>query len=735
MLLACQLSLFLGCSASEGQAGVFRGPNASYAERIADERETDRLRVVTVRDPLEASRGEVLVRIPLFFHEGEVGSAEQLRLRYAGDPSRAIQTQVDQLRLADDGGVARCELYALVDMAGGNQAVLDLYLADGGTPDRGRLMGVARHGDQIAFEGGSMTAVFYAQGNRQGRIRSLETKAGKLDFGFDGAGPSGVFQFQNLDCRASGQQTLGTDAPASSSFKWAVGPIFAKVVVTYELSELGGGVVYEYRIPKRGTGLQQSYYTYVEDTGREGAITIAKHRPLEGSAENIRWKQIKVPVGLRASIPYPHGHEGRALLDDSQGLALYPIPYVHDLVRDAWGEKGRFAVEARDQLRQPNGGSQAIRRVWGSVTYELAAAESGTDLRDVGLRVSNPPVAIIDEPGLGADALEAMLRQILLEQRPVGFGPKLAERVLQDRNVGAIGPHLGRAVGEDLQAEIERRARQARRAYEQKVAELGRPLREHEKGKAYGGLDPYHITFQDTVVGALAYLDDPRFSPEARDYAYVLGRATMEALGKKGPQGEVYIDTFHTALNMQVGPLLLGLIGGKAREDLQVVDFYRRLALGDGVFGLYGKGQRSYRSIQDQPSQSDLLYQELSDFFLRAAEIMAAEDLQTHPAAFARYMHCVSVDADLVQKEWSDEGRRAHANRRAHMYRAQAHDHRWEAWNASPLMCLLWPGRENEAGHTEAIYALERLRGKWINWPDYSYYFIALTLLSEDLQR
>jgi len=179
---------------------------------------------------------------------------------------------------------------------------------------------------------------------------------------------------------------------------------------------------------------------------------------------------------------------------------------------------------------------------------------------------------------------------------------------------------------------------------------------------------------------------------------------------------------------MQIGSLLHGLYAGKKLNDPQMALFYRDLTRSPGVIGIYGRGQRSYSGDVRNQEQSDLLYQAISDLWLRVAELTCDEDLMLHPAVYGRYSDAVDVTADLQHRDLDPNRKRSWW--RANFFRTQTHDHRWEAWDASPYMSMLRnPQDAAPPGLTDAIHFVNHRAGGRVNWSELMNFFHPLAML------
>jgi hypothetical protein len=252
-----------------------------------------------------------------------------------------------------------------------------------------------------------------------------------------------------------------------------------------------------------------------------------------------------------------------------------------------------------------------------------------------------------------------------------------------------------------------------------------RKLREDEKGRAYGALDPYHITYTQSAAAALAALPDAPPTVSAVNLAMASG--VREAGGLVDAGGFPYIDCFNRTLNMQLGAVLFGLTAGARAGDTELVRFYRDLATAPAVQGVFGRAQRPYTGAPAKSAdQTDFLYQSICDFWLRTTELLAQENLDLQPLAFSRYTDCIDVMADQYHGIAARDKPGAAGIARANFFRGQAHTHRWLGWSCAPYIRLLEdPARHGTAGLTEAIRYSETLKGRWKNWPDLTYYVLA----------
>jgi hypothetical protein len=267
---------------------------------------------------------------------------------------------------------------------------------------------------------------------------------------------------------------------------------------------------------------------------------------------------------------------------------------------------------------------------------------------------------------------------------------------------------------------------QAHAAYEKKMADnKGAPLRQDQITSAAGPLDSYGIT---QSMSPYAFLADAGFGvKELTADALAVSRASRTINGKVNEFGFPFINEFYTAFNMQGGSIILGLYAGAKTGDPVLMQYYRDVARSSAVLDIYGHGQRSYPGNPAPPGNSDMLYECVSDFWVRNAALVSGEDLWQHPAVFGRFLDAIDVNADLYDHPVGGYKKVEYpASGRANVFRTQNHDHRWGYWIAAPYLGVLaHPEDGGAVGISESIYWARTSQNEYLNWPDATILFLA----------
>lgn len=687
------------------------------------------LRTLSVEERAGVARRGDLVRTPIFFAPGECRSLEDLAI-VPNDSSAdrpTIPFQADDVRRGPDGGISRAHLWFAVDLAAhATRRFLLLRQPNPGAANP-EVVPVDASGRGVEIRVANGVVAF----SREGGVESIRT--GEADWRFQAEGALPHIRVANGEGGGTKATPLTVDRDSQGrEFQWASGPLFAKVRTRVELVP---GVVLEqeFRVPRHG---REIVLTSALFPGADGAGIVKEHRLLAGQLAGPKgWTLVEVPAGVRSGLKAEHAYTVTALVREG-AAALLAVPLV------IGGANGRWKIEADGGLslmgqgglkRGDEGEKSTLHGYWTEVRLVPVAQTDANTLWSAYRAHLQPLVAVVDEPGAGVAALHAALADVVREMKPVGWrqeagrawvlgGTTRAAKVLQ--RVGA------------KEADEERLVRGAQNATA-KLSEGGkRAIKEHEKGRAYGPLDPYHITYTQSAAAALAVLANAPASVSAVNLA--MAGAVRRVGGKADRAGYPYIDCFARTLNMQMGPMLFGLTAGASAGRGDLVRFYRDLATAPPTLAVFGRGQRPYTGAPARSAdQTDFLYQAICDFWLRAAELLADENLSLHPLAYARYTDCIDVMAD----RYHDVAARRRKNgedppARANFFRGQAHTHRWLGWSCAPYLRLLEDPHENAAiGLTEAIHHTRAQQGRWKNWPDLTYYVLADMLIRDGLKR
>jgi hypothetical protein len=212
---------------------------------------------------------------------------------------------------------------------------------------------------------------------------------------------------------------------------------------------------------------------------------------------------------------------------------------------------------------------------------------------------------------------------------------------------------------------------------------------------------------------------------------HAVGLASMWTNGGLYDNGWPRITAFSNAYNMQIGSVFFGIFGGRRTGDAELVRFYRDVTRSPGALAIYGRGLRSYSSDVRKNDPSDLLYQGISDLWLRVVELTCDENLMLHPTVFGRFSDAVDVTGDLQHRRLSQPAGAA-TDMRGNFFRTQTHDHRWGAWDAVPYIQMLRDaGEAKPAGLTDAVYAMHLNSQGKPNWSTLMNFFHPLAMLQQ----
>lgn len=712
---------------------VFDGPPAAYSEPLAPDASygANVLRTISVEERAGVARHQELVRVPIFFHAGECDDVKNLEvITDALAATQPIPVQADDIRRGPDGGISRVHLWFLTDLNANEHRGFRLVRRTGSEPTTIDNVKVEEAGDtvHVRTDGGVL------EFTRQGEFKQWSTRSGTWSFA-NGAFPRVVINTrlpaeptQKVDVtldRTNGQRTVQYDS----------GPCFAKIRLRIEQSD-GLALVQEFRIPRSG---EEMIVTSSIFPGESPSVLVKEHKFLEGTlAPSLVTPQAQeIPAGLRYALRAEHAYTITALLEKGRPNAIVAVPLV------VGGRNGFFrltenqcSLDGVTGLRRgEEGEKETLRAFWNEVRLVPAAATTPDELWQVYRNRVQPLVAVVEEPGATVERLHTALTALAREMKPVGWrqdAGRLAvfgeTKKLEKMLVKIPGPR---------DTDAEGLLRSARNSTDKITNHGQRALREDEKGRGYGPLDPYHVTYTQSAAAALAVLENAPPNVSAANLAMASG--VREFGGKADKAGWPYVDCFSRTLNMQLGPVLFGLTAGATADQKDLAQFYRDLAVSAPVQAVFGRAQRPYTGAPAKsPDQSDYLYQGVCDFWLRTTELLANEDLQLHPLAYSRYTDCIDVMADVYHgvaaRDKKDSPGPGFA--RANFFRGQTHTHRWLGWACSPYTRLL-EGVDGERlpGLTEAIRHTESLKGRWKNWPDLTYYILTDLLVRDGLKR
>ena len=712
-------------------AGIFNGPPRAYSEAITSpaERGGEVLRVLHVEERAGEKRTGDLVRAPIFFAPGECPSLETLSLVPVDAPNTSpLVFQADDIRRGPDGGISAVHLWFALDLQAGERR--RFHLVKGGQPPSTPVTSLdvrSEKGITIRTQQGSV--VF----GERGELKSVVAAGSTWKLGEAGGSPRVTINVPAAKDSHAREWVFDRNT-SSPELEWGSGPLFAKVRTKFRADD-GTTLEQVFRIPAHGREIVLSSAVFAPSSAAVVRENQLLTMPADGSADALKVAQ--VPAGVRSALRAEHAYTVTALLREKANDALLAVPLVIGGPNGRWtiSKEGAITLHGQKNLRRGNEGEKgSLYGYWTEVRLVPVASGSTPEiLWQTYRRHVQPLTAVVEEPAASVDQLHAALREIVREMKPIGWRQEAGRAVVlgdeaRAMKIMAQGP-------EQREADVAALLRGAENA-RAKITNSGeRKIKEHEKGRAYGRLDPYHITYTQSAAAALAVLREA--PPQVSAVNLAMARGVREVGGRVDGLGNPYIDCFSRTLNMQMGPVLLGVTAGKAANDAELVAFYRDLAKSPPVLGIFGRGQRPYTGAPAKSSdQTDYLYQAICDFWLRATELLANENLDLHPLAYSRFTDCIDVLADQYHGIAAQHKDELPGLARANFFRGQAHTHRWLGWSAAPYIRLLEnPDDRGLIGLTEAIRHTRSLKGRWKNWPDLTFYVLADLLVREALGR
>lgn len=713
-------------SAENAASGsVFDGPPCAYSIPVDPNPrpEGEPLRTFQVEERAGASRTGELVRVPLFFAENECHDLAVLSVVSADADAKGAEVvwQADDIRHGPDGGISRVHLWLAVDLKPGETRHFNLMkkLAQANQTRRSDEKGAAT----MPIPGRVDTATGPVVFSSAGELVSLPGEHATWNFGDKGLFPRISIHFAARENAPVADVVLDRTNGKREAVM-GTGPLFTKVRVRVS-GPFETQLEQTYQIPKHG---REWVVTTAIFPGPRGG-TIKENRLLEGTVAKTASRKISlayIPAGLTYAIRAEHAYTIGVLNSPENASALLAIPLVLGGSNGTWalGEDGGLSLNGQRGLQRGGEGEKdTLYGYWTQVRLVPVASSDPDRWWQFYRENVQPLVAVVEEPGATVDRLHAALRQVVKEMKPVGWRQDAGRaEVLGDHartlKILQHGPSPRELDRENLL--------RGARGSKAKITQNGtRKLREDEKGRAYGALDPYHITYTQSAAAALAALSDAPPTVDAVNLAMASG--VREAGGLADAGGFPYIDCFNRTLNMQLGAVLFGLTAGTRAGDADLIRFYRDLATAPAVQGVFGRAQRPYTGAPAKSAdQTDFLYQSICDFWLRTTELLGQENLDLQPLAFSRYTDCIDVMADQYHGVAARDKPGAPGIARANFFRGQAHTHRWLGWSCAPYIRLLEdPASHGPAGLTEAIHYSETLKGRWKNWPDLTYYVLA----------
>ncbi|MEZ0296865.1 MAG: hypothetical protein ACAI35_10470 [Candidatus Methylacidiphilales bacterium] len=722
-VLAVALIAALDSSVWAGpDATVFDSKPATFAPDIFGDRQKTggTLRILTVDERMGYARRREIVRVPVFFHAAEAKEdANSYEIVPVGGGA-AVPYQADDIRRYASGKIARMHLYVVLDdlPAWGRK---QYELRAGTNPAATPLPGTEKDG-KVTLGGDDLKLTFHTTGPVAGSIAELVTSAGKVTLPDQNLGPTATIGRQLTPAAPlSHPNEFRYSQPDSftvKSMRWASGAVFAKVVVQITPRSAPQDIAeYVYMIPRYGSEFTQTQIFYpegpdtLETVGTKGNAYLSS-RIVLGDSEKDQ-QIIAIPAGLRRELRSVFKYENEVLVNPKSGISMAMVPYSQMGARDVGvDEAGRTFFCGSYRFRTTSGSnSQSLRAFWGQVRFVFSRAVDTESLWQQQCRCFQPLTAVVDEPWAAPSDLVTFAREICKEYWNIKYWGRSFEATL-------IMDYLS---GKDISERIagDERGIPDIRPLIPTREEIAASYRNGQKGA--GSLDPYNITYSTSAVAPFSAFVQP--GRKLDEIAYRIGQAGRLINDATTPEGWPNVRTFANTANMKIGTMLCGLWGGRQCGDKDLVQWSRDAATSQNLLANYGHAQRPYNSSVGIMEDSDLLYISVTDYWLRATELVCNEDLSIHPAVYGRYFDTVDVNADIYQRSSvTDPATRqvtgfTPSSWRALFFRGQSHDHRWEAWACDPFLGVLGKASDKgRVGITEACYYMQKDVGKPQNW-------------------
>jgi hypothetical protein len=713
--------VFLRAEGVERALGeIFCGPTAEYEvvppvfPSRPDPDTADVVRWIWVEERMNVARQDAPVRAPVFLAAGECRDPDDLILvRW---PSReVIPTQADDVRRGKDGDIARLHLWFTIDLRGGDRVRLALVRRKAEKMAAATRIVTRVVGSRLQVHAGKLSAFFDTSGDGRKPLMALQLSDGPMADFNGGIGPSVSWK---------GVSGPKSEITQSSPVLWGTGPVFAKISAQFR-DESGAVVTDSFRVFADGSlNLIQTIKPPDQITGP----TLIEQDFLNGRIEskNPLTVQPQTAEIVDSLVDVHSGYVVDALLaaEKSNGWLVVPGSLGGVAGRVMLDRDGQFRIQGPADLTRGAGDARpgTVKAFWAELNLVPAHREGNGLERAALLAAGQPLVGVVERPGVSLAMAASRIRDNVKEMKPVGWINESLVRFLD----GKTNPFPKR--NWTAESDPDSWVASAEKAKAKVMGNSSRPLQDAEKGRAAGPLDPYHFTYGTT---ALVYwlLHDDLPGPVLNSL-----RAQMEAvrreLGRTNEEGWPYLDVFFRTQNMQMGPPLLTL--ADAGSDPGLRRYYRDQLSAPTLAAVMLRGLRPYAgSPQSKPGESDSLYQGVVDFMLRATELSLNESLGLQPVAYGRYLDAVDVNADLFHPAHPRSEDAGGIFARANFFRTQSHLHRWLAWGPTPFIALLQtPPQEGSSfpGATEAWQFANLLSGRWKNWPDQSWLFLASAL-------
>jgi hypothetical protein len=710
-------------------AKVFESQPAEMAPNIFGDRQktTGVLRILTVDERMGYARKNELVRAPIFFHEGECADPNALQITPV-EGGAPVPYQADDIRRDATGKVARMHVYFNLEVlpAWGRK---QFHVAAGKNPGAALpALPVTESAGRVTLAGGDIQVTFHASGNLAGAIAAINTSAGKVTVPEQNLAPAPELIRQAYSGgKTTRQNALKYAEPQGLIVKqltWGSGPLFAKLVVQMAPKSAPTDVAeYTYLVPKFGAEFTQMERLFPEEKETREVVGAKGNALLYGKVfvgDNESDQSIvAVPAGLRKETRGVFKYQNKALVNAKSGISLTIIPFVQMGARDVARDAAGNTVFQGSTSFQTDGGSNsgALRVWWGQARFVLSRNTDAEALWRQSCEKFQPLTAVVDEPWATPADVWNFAKQVNAEYWKIqywgrGFEANLVMSYLSGKDVSKL-------LESDDKTPAESNARPDLRPVipSQEAIEAA-----WKKTQGAGALDPYTITYGASGIVPFSACLQP--SPKLDNLAYAIGQASRLVNEQTTPEGWPNIRSFANTSNMKIGTYLCALWGGMKTGDRDLLRWARDAATSQNLLGAYGRGQRPYNMSVGVMENSDVLYMSITDYWLRAMELIGNEDLSIHPAVYGRYFDMIDVNADIYQRKFAQDKVTKEFSTvseptwwRATFLRGQAHDHRWESYGCDPFLGLLGKASDHgKVGVTETCYYLQKEVGKPQSW-------------------
>ena len=691
------------------------------------------LRVLTVQERMGAARRNELVRVPLFFHDGECADPHSLIIVPAGGKT-PVPYQADDVRRDTAGKVARMHAYFYVDLAPWEKK--QFHLLAGKNPGAALPpLAVTEAAGKVTLAGEEIRVTFHAAGKLAGAIANIETKVGKVAIPEQNFAPEVKLVRQDAKLQVKRESPINyytaPEAVHVKELRWASGPHYAKlrlkiapVAAAEDIAE------YIFVIPKHGSQIVQTQVFYPEEQGTSDTVGAKSNAMLTGKLvlgdDGADQQIVAVPAGLRKRLRTMFKNESKALVNTKSGVSLALIPYVQGGASYAGQEPdGRvFFCGSPDFQTRGGSNSGSLRAFWGEGRFIFSNATTLDELWAQSCRSFQPLTAVVDEPWATLEDFSRFNSQAAeffpkIQNWGRGFDSNLAIQYLLKQN-------------DKSQAMLAKLSAGPAPALINYIPTVEAIAEAAKKSQGAGAIDPWGLTYSRSMLAALSAFAYP--NDHLDQQIALTAEASRLVNGRVNEYGWPHVKSFANALNMHVGTYLMGIWGGRKTGNQDLVRWCLDATQNQAILGVFGHGQRPYSLNPGGADGTDSLYQMTSDFWLRAIELICNEDLSLHPSIYSHYLDAVDVNADLYQGSLTVRPEKTGSWRRATFHRTQSHDHRWEAWACGPYLGVLADAADGgQVGLTEACYFMHRFVGKEIGYNELGYFLFSEVLLCKAL--